>query len=256
MKLIRCILSCGSAVVLLTGLTGCQNPDGTQNNTASGALIGGAVGALTGAAIGGHHHAGEDALFGAAAGVVAGGLIGYSIDQQQAARLKAQAPQTYVRVDQGQSLSTADIKALAAAGVNDDTIISQINSSHSVYHLSSSDIVDLHNSGVSEKVVNYMINTASMASAAPAPVVPAPAAPPTVVVAPDQAYVAPPAPVEPVVVAPGPGYVWVSGQWAWQGKWVWVRGHWAYPPRPYAVWVTSRSWHDHYGWHYAPGYWR
>jgi hypothetical protein len=158
-------------------------------------------------------------------------------------------------VDQGQSLSIADIKALAAAGVNDDTIVSQIDSSHSVFHLSSTDIIDLHNAGVSEKVVNYMINTATMASTAPAPV-PAPAAPPAAVVAPDQAYAAPPAPIEPVIVAPGPGYAWVAGQWVWQGRWVWVRGHWAYPPRPYAVWVTSRSWHDRYGWHYVPGYWR
>ena len=37
-----------SAVVL----TGCQYPNGQPNNTASGALIGGAMGAIAGAAIG------------------------------------------------------------------------------------------------------------------------------------------------------------------------------------------------------------
>ena len=62
------ILSVASLTVLLTG---CVNPDGTQNNTGSGALIGGAFGALTGAAIGGSHHGGQDALIGAAVGALA-----------------------------------------------------------------------------------------------------------------------------------------------------------------------------------------
>ena len=48
--------------------TGCVNPNGTQNNTGTGALIGGAIGALAGAA-GGGRHAGQRALFGAAVGV-------------------------------------------------------------------------------------------------------------------------------------------------------------------------------------------
>ena len=103
----------------VAGLTGCQNPDGTQNNTGSGALIGGAMGAITGAAIGGPRHGGEGALIGAAAGVIAGGLVGNSMDQEQQARLRAQAPQTYVRVDQGQPLGVADVKALAQAGISE-----------------------------------------------------------------------------------------------------------------------------------------
>jgi len=236
----KCILAIGSAAMLLTG---CQNPDGTQNNTGTGALIGGAFGALTGAAIGGSRHGGQDALIGAAAGVVAGGLVGYSMDREQEARLKAQAPQTYSHVDQGQPLTVADVKALAKAGINEDTIISQISSSHTVFHLSSSEIVDLRDSGVPDKVVNYMINTASMAAASqPAPVI-------------EQAPPAPP--VETVVVAPTPEYIWVGGEYVWQGGgWVWIGGHWAYPPRPHAVWVVGRSWHDHYGWHHERGYWR
>src|ERR1017187_3871841 len=79
-------------------LTGCVNPNGQQNNTGTGALIGGALGAITGAAIGGPRHGGEGALIGAAAGLVAGGAIGNSMDQEQQARLREQAPQSYVRV--------------------------------------------------------------------------------------------------------------------------------------------------------------
>src|SRR5579862_4677862 len=87
-----------SAVVL----TGCEYPNGQPNNTASGALIGGAVGAVTGAAIGGPRNGGAGALIGAAAGALTGGVIGNSMDQEQAAELRAQAPETYVRVQQGQ----------------------------------------------------------------------------------------------------------------------------------------------------------
>ena len=239
MKMNKCILSLGGAAILLTG---CQNPDGTQNNTGSGALIGGALGALTGAAIGGRNHGGQDALIGAAAGLVAGGLIGNSMDREQEARLKAEAPQTYAHVDQGQPLTVADVKALAKAGVTEDVIVSQINNSHTVFHLSSADIIDLRDAGVTDKVVNCMIATASAASA--------PAPGPVAAVAP------PPPPVETVVVAPGPDYIWVGGEWVWQGQWVWVRGHWMVPPYPHAVWIAGRSWHDQWGWHHDRGYWR
>jgi outer membrane lipoprotein SlyB len=227
-------------------LTGCVNPDGTQNNTGSGALFGGALGAITGAAIGGPRHGGEGALIGAAAGAVGGGLIGNSMDQEQNARLRAQAPATYEKIDQGQPLAVADVKALAKAGISDDVIISQIQNSRTVYHLSTTDIIDLRDSGVTDKVVDYMINTPeTVGSTAVA------AQPATTVVQP------PPAPSETVVVAPGPDYVWVDGEWAWGGAgWFWVGGHWAYPPHPHAVWVAGRRWHDGYGWHYHRGRWR
>ena len=143
-------------------LSGCVNPDGSPNNTGSGALIGGAMGALTGAAIGGRGHGGPDALIGAAAGALAGGLIGNSADQEQAARWKAQAPQTYIKVDQGQPTSIADVKALAKAGISDDVIINQIKNSRTVYHLIAADVIGLRDAGVSDKVLNFMINTPSM----------------------------------------------------------------------------------------------
>jgi len=228
----------GSAVLL----TGCQNPDGTQNNTGSGALIGGALGALTGAVIGGPRHGGEGALIGAAAGAVGGGLIGNSVDQEQNARLRAQAPQTYVKVNQGQPLSVADVKALAKSKINDDVIINQISSTHSVFHLSAADIIDLRDTGVSDRIINFMIATPSTAGAQPT----------TMIV--QQAP--PPRPVETVVVAPGPDYVWIDGEWVWNGRWIWVGGRWGYPPYSRAVWVGGYSWHDRHGWHNAHGHWR
>jgi len=226
--------------------TGCENPDGTQNNTGTGALIGGAFGALIGAAAGGRH-GGQDALIGAAAGVAAGALIGNAADRDQNARLRAEAPDTYVRVTQQQALTVADIKAFAHAGLGDDAIIAQINNTHTGFQLSATDIIDLRNSGVSERVISYMINTAGDASAIPSGTA-------TTVVVND---LPPPPPIEETIgVAPGPDYFWVGGQWVWSGRWTWVGGHWAYPPHPHAVWVSGYWVRGPHGWYRTDGYWR
>lgn len=74
--------------------TGCTNPDGTANNTGTGAIAGGLLGGALGA-LGGGRHAGGHALFGALAGALAGGLIGNLMDREQARRLQQDAPYTY-----------------------------------------------------------------------------------------------------------------------------------------------------------------
>jgi hypothetical protein len=188
-------------------------------------------------------------LIGAAAGALAGGLIGNSADREQEARLQSQAPDTYVRVNQQQPLSIADVKALAKAGIAEDVIINQIASTHSGFRLSSTDIIDLRDSGVSDKVINYMISTvgdpSAIVSGAPNVVVVADAPPP------------PPVPAETItVVQPGPGYIWVGGDWVWSGRWVWVGGHWAYPPHPHGAWVSGYWVKGPHGWYKTEGYWR
>jgi uncharacterized protein YcfJ len=198
-------------------VAGCYYPQGRPDYTASGALAGGATGAIIGGATG--HH-GSGSLVGAAVGAVVGGLIGHGMDQEQEAHLRAQAPQTLQRVEQGQPLTVSDVKSLANAGVNDDLIISQIRNSRTVYHLTTADIIDLKNAGVSEKVIDFMINTPTqIPSAEVAGVVGA----------------TPPAPLpETVVVAPGPDYVWVEGAWIWLGgRWIWQHGYWHRPMHRY-----------------------
>jgi len=74
---------------------------------------------------------------------------------------RAQRPPQIQRNDQGQSISVADVKALANAGLSDEVILSHIRNSEAVYHLTAAEIIDLKNSGVSEKVIDFMINTAS-----------------------------------------------------------------------------------------------
>jgi outer membrane lipoprotein SlyB len=241
MKLHTLTFTLAMAAVVLTG---CVSPNGDPDNTGSGALIGAGTGALIGGANGG----GGGALIGAAVGAIAGGLIGHTIDQDQQMRLREQAPQTYVRVDQGQPLSVADVKALAKAGISEDIIISQIRSSHTVFHLSAVDIIDLSDAGVSNKVVDFMINTPSSIGGT------SEVAPQSHTVFVEQAP--PPMPVETVVVAPGPEYVWLGGEWVWNSGWIWFGGHWGYPPYPRAVWVSGRWDRGPHGWHRAPGHWR
>jgi surface antigen len=200
-------------------LAGCYYPGGRPDYTASGALAGGATGAIIGSAAGRH---GSGGLVGAAVGAVVGGLIGHGMDQEQEARLRTQAPQTLERVEQGQPLTVADVKSLSKAGVSDDLIISQIRNSRTVYHLTAEDIIELKRVGVSDKVIDFMISTPTQIPSAEVAGVVGPT---------------PPAPLpETVVVAPGPNYVWVGGAWVWLGsRWVWHRGYW-YRPRHYRRW--------------------
>jgi len=229
-------------------LVGCETPEGTPYRAGTGALIGTGIGAASGALIAGGHHSAEGALIGGALGAITGGLIGQSMDQEERARLRAQAPQTYARVEQGQPLGLADVKAMAKAGLSDDVIISQIRNTHTVYRLGAGDIIDLRDCGASERVLEFMINTPNTVGSS---TVPGPQA--------ETVYVAqpPPPPVaEAVIVAPGPSYVWVGGEWAWHGRWVWAGGRWILPPRPYAVWVGGGWLHGSHGWRHSPGHWR
>ena len=236
-------ISTWAAALTAVAVTGCYNPNGTPDNTGTGVLAGGAFGAATGAIIGAAaHNAGAGAAIGALSGAALGGLIGHSADQQQEMRLRQQYPETYQRAQMGTPLSVADVKALSKAQVSDDTIIAQIVNSHTVYHLSATDIIDLHDTGVSQKVIDYMIGTQTMIN---------PAATTATVQQPP-----PPPVVEPLPLAPGPGYVWTGGEWVWNGGWYWSAGYWAPLPYPGAIWVGG-YWGrgPHGGWVRYGGHW-
>ena len=150
-----------AAGILLAG--GCYTPEGRPDSTASGALAGGAIGAGTGAIIGSAtRHAGEGALIGGAIGALSGALIGNSADEAQRERIREENPQTLTRIEQGQPLTLADIKALSKAGVSEEVILSQIRNSRTVYRLSANEIIELHDAGISNRVIDFMINTPNL----------------------------------------------------------------------------------------------
>jgi hypothetical protein len=170
-----------SLALVLT--SGCVNPDGTQNNTATGALVGGAFGALVGGATSGRH-GGQNALIGAAIGAVSGAVVGSIMDAEQRKRLQQQAPQTYQTVQYneqlaqqapppppppGQSapppapaptaLKITDIEALTAAGVKPDAIIQAIKDSKaSAYGPADITAAQQANPPVDPTVIAYMKN--------------------------------------------------------------------------------------------------
>ncbi len=126
-----------------------------ESKTGTGVLVGGALGAGTGAIIGG----GEGALIGGAVGVIAGGLVGAALDEQDRKIMQQKSPQTLQKLDRGDHLSTDDVKEMSKNGLSDSVIISQIEATGTRFTLNPEEIIDLKNSGVSQKVINYMIQT-------------------------------------------------------------------------------------------------
>jgi len=129
---------------------GCES---TGENTKRGAIGGALLGSIAGGVIG--HQSGhgvEGALIGGGVGAVTGGLIGDRIDTREA-RSKEQI------LTSGEKLGISDVIVLAKSGIGDDAIIDKIAKTGSVYNLSVEEIETLKKEGVSNRVLNYMMNT-------------------------------------------------------------------------------------------------
>jgi len=129
---------------------------GCESKTGTGAVAGAGVGALAGGLIGGNV---EGALIGGAIGAGAGALIGYGMDQQDREIMERNSPETMQRIDRGQPLTVDDIEQMSKNGLSDDVIINQIKATNTHFRLSTEEIVDLKNAGVSQRVIDYMIQS-------------------------------------------------------------------------------------------------
>jgi uncharacterized protein YcfJ len=130
---------------------------GCESKTQSGALGGAGVGALAGGLI---THSAGGAIIGGAIGAAGGALVGAALDAQDRDKMR-NSPQTLHKIDKGEQLSIGDVKEMSKNGLNDNVIIHQIQSTNSHFQLSADQIVDLKNSGVSQRVIDYMIQTGS-----------------------------------------------------------------------------------------------
>ena len=86
----------GIVVALAVALSGCESMGtAAQSKTTQGAVLGGLLGAGTGAIIGNQegHHAGAGTAIGAGLGALGGGLIGHAMEENSA---KAQQQSTPV----------------------------------------------------------------------------------------------------------------------------------------------------------------
>lgn len=86
-------------------------------------------------------------------------LLASALDEADRSSLQKQSPRTLKKIESGQQLSTDDIKKMAQAGLSDEVIIDQIHQTKSIFYMSSADIVDLKKAGVSQRVINHMIQT-------------------------------------------------------------------------------------------------
>src|SRR4029079_15815685 len=130
-------------------------PDYYHNDTASGTFLGGAMGAITGAIIGGKKHAGQDALIGAGVGAVTGNLLGRSKDANDERRAAAGAAAVGQMNAQAAALAVtdADLVQMTRAGISEDVIISTMRSRGTRIDLSPQSLIALRQQGVSDRVV-------------------------------------------------------------------------------------------------------
>jgi outer membrane lipoprotein SlyB len=136
-------------ITVLCLFTGCETRTGT------GALAGGGVGAAVGGTISG----GQGALIGGVAGAVAGGLIGAALDEQDRKVMQRTSPRTVDRMDRGEPLTVNDVIKLSQGGVSDESIIHYLQQAGSTYNLSQAQIRRLQDAGVSQRVINYMVDS-------------------------------------------------------------------------------------------------
>lgn len=76
-------------------------------------------------------------------------------------------PPRVVKVPAGYTVpapSPADIKLMSKAGVSDEVILSQIRNTRVVYRLTAAEILSLNEAGVSQRVIDFMINTPNLYS--------------------------------------------------------------------------------------------
>jgi hypothetical protein len=168
-------------------------PSYYQNDTATGAVAGGGIGAVTGALIGGKKNGEGGALIGLGVGALTGGLIGKGVDnadQRQAAYGSAVAANANAQ-SAALAVTNFDLAEMTRAGCSEDLIISTIRNRGVRVDLSPSGLIALKQQGVSDRVVIAAQEMTSGGYARAA--YPTVAAPPVVVGPP--AYYVRPAPV-------------------------------------------------------------
>lgn len=193
MKLIHHTASVALISAALALSPGCQStgPNGSTNNTANAALVGGALGAIAGGIIGHQtHNDAAGAAFGALFGSLVGAAVGQQMDEQQREWLRAHAPSTLERVNRNdaiakqvaaqtnttqaqtqtgqapqpatpapEALSVDDLKELTSAGVKNEVVTDEIHKSNSKYN--PDEIAQLQQAGVNSGVIDYIRKNAA-----------------------------------------------------------------------------------------------
>lgn len=153
-------------------------PDYYRNNAAEGTVVGGGLGAMTGAIIGGRSNRGEGALIGAGIGALTGHFFGKqqdAVDQQQAAAGYAYTAQANAQAQQ-LAVTNYDLIEMTRAGLSDQVIVGAIQQRGGRFDLSPQGLIALKQNGVSDTVVASAQSLVTASGTAPTTVItPAPA---------------------------------------------------------------------------------
>ncbi len=179
-------------VPVITFLVACQNMPGTRNQ--QGAVIGGAAGAATGAAVA-KDNRGVGALIGGALGALGGYVIAsktgtQSHDDPNVTQATRKAQENPATVQDATRAMTADLNndgfvtldevvAMKQAGFSDQQMISRLQATDQVFQLTAEQQQFLRDRGVSQNVIAQMqqmnrAGTATYPQTVPAPVISAP----------------------------------------------------------------------------------
>jgi hypothetical protein len=147
-----------------------------RNDTAQGTVVGGGLGAITGALIGGGKgKGGEGALIGAGIGAITGNLLGRSKDandERIAQNGYAAAHGANIQAA-AQAVTNYDLAQMTQSGLSEAVVIGAIQQRGARLDLSPQGLIQLKQAGVSDGI----LIAAQRASAGPSSIYAAPAAP-------------------------------------------------------------------------------
>ena len=143
------------AFIACASFAGCRSPYYADRGAGLGALAGAGAGAIIGDATGGN--AGSGALIGAGLGALTGAVVGSEMDTLAAQNRAAIAAQMGRQVQAG-AANIQEVIAMSRAGVDARLIQNYVRTSGVVAPLAASDVIYLHEQGVSTDVIQVMQN--------------------------------------------------------------------------------------------------
>ncbi len=137
--------------LMLLSACGCSGMNNTQQGALSGGAIGTGMGALIGHATG---NTGAGALIGGVLGTGVGATIGRDEDRREERRTAREI--AHANAVAARQMRLDDVVQMAQRRTPDEIIIQQIDSTHSIFNLSTQDIFFLQDQGVSRNVISFM----------------------------------------------------------------------------------------------------
>ena len=162
-KIVSLRIACLS-LVACTSLAGCRSPYYADRGAGVGALAGAGAGALIGDATG--HNAAGGALIGAGLGALTGAAVGSGMDEM-AAQNRAEIAAQMGRQVQAGAANMQEVVNMTRAGVDPRLIQNYVRTSGVAAPLAASDVIYLHEQGVSTDVIQVMQNPPMMQSGPP-----------------------------------------------------------------------------------------